>query len=205
MRLTIVRLILATVSFTALTELAGPPSAQSSIASSIFVKSRPSPLVRNRDERFEGRGGAIVFPPCKFKINRQPVDLSPSLEYASNSLGKKHQAVDVEDGQAPFPGAPMPSGFTLDWVGVLAIPASPITFNAANANFTISGTAIDPETSYYLYVYTNYCGEQCGTWVLVSATPLGMPANGSLVGPSPLQNGFVFGSQSNVMDLVLVH
>ena len=81
----------------------------------------------------------------------------------------------------------------------------PVTFYTANLEFTISGSALDSQTFYYLYVYTNLCGEECGNWTLLSSSPLGLPTNGSLTGPSPLEDGFTFGSQTNTMALVVVH
>ena len=204
MRLTTVRLIIAIALSTALAGVAGPSQAQSA-AFGARHGSPVSPQLRNRYERFEGRGGTLLFAECKFKLNHRPVNLAASLGYAANSLGKRHELVDVQDDQAPVQGAPVPSGYTLDWVGVLTTGSDPITFEAADANFEMSGTALDPNTNYYLYVYVTSCAGGCGNWTLLSSAPLGMPNNESLVGPSPLQGGYVFGGQNVTMDLVLVH
>jgi hypothetical protein len=74
-----------------------------------------------------------------------------------------------------------------------------------DVSFAISGTALDPNTSYYLYIYVTSCAGGCGSWQFVSSAPLGMPVNGSLTGPSPFENGYTFGGQVVTMDLVLVH
>jgi hypothetical protein len=95
----------------------------------------------------------------------------------------------------------------LDWVGLFGAEARnlSVTFDSGNELLVITGSALDPGTSYSIYFYTTDCFTGCSPWTLQSVTALGTPTNGELSMPSPLENGYFMSDANDAFTFDLVH
>ena len=158
-------------------------------------------------EKMLGSGGTFTWKPVTFKVHRQPEEYVATLGYAPNSLGKGTFPMSLQDSRTSFLGTPVPSGVTLDWVGLFVAQARnlSVTFDSGNELLVITGSALDPGTSYSIFFYTADCLTGCYAWTLQSVTALGTPTNGELSMPSPLENGYFMSDANDAFTFDLVH
>jgi hypothetical protein len=92
-------------------------------------------------------------------------------------------------------------------VGVFAGEARnlSVTFDSGTEFLVITGSALDPGTSYSIFFYTADCLTGCQPWTLQSVTALGTPTNGELSMPSPLENGYIMADANDTFTFDLVH
>jgi hypothetical protein len=112
--------------------------------------------------------------------------LSATIPYASNSLQPGETNTAVSDANFNWYPAPIPSGYTLDWVAAISPCGVPdFTFGAASLTMTVSSAIFSPSTVYYLYVYEVHSGR------LLTSEAAGSAQSGQLSFPSPFENGFI--------------
>jgi len=161
-----------------------------------------------QNEPLRGKGGTIVFHSVKVKVKHKILgELDAFLSYAPNSLGKKKDHGALRDCACAFGPFPYPSGKVIDWMGFYADAEASfnIVFDPASLDFVISGSGLDPTTSYSLYVYTADCVGSCGSFSELSQSTLGLPVNGALQAPSPFENGYDMSPTNNTTVFVLAH
>ena len=135
----------------------------------------PPPKDRNpgtKREKMLGSGGTFAWKPVTFKVHRQPEEYVATLGYVPNSLGKGTFPMGLQDSRTSFQEFPVPPGVALDWMGVLSVEARgvDVTFDSGDDLFEINGSALDPNTSYSLYIYAADCSAGCYPWTLQSVT-----------------------------------